>query len=254
MTGALLVVGAVLYAAGVRRYDRAHPTRRFPRAAVAAFAGGLAVLAASLLGPVDRLAGERFAWHMAQHLLLTMVAAPLLLLGRPVGLARRAAQAPVRRAILGVLRGRVVGALTHPAVTWSMFAAIMWVSHFTSIYQRSLESPAVHALEHALYLGASLLFWLPVVGTEPSRHRLGHAARLLYVFLAAAASALLASTLVQSGRALYPAYAGPGGLADQRTAGAVMWIAGGMLFLAAALLVAGAWARSDRVTHPRAGA
>ncbi|MGH2674268.1 MAG: cytochrome c oxidase assembly protein [Actinomycetota bacterium] len=246
MTGALMALGAVLYGLGIRGYDGAHPDRPFPRRAVAAFAAGLLALAAVLVGPVDRLAGERFAWHMAQHLVVTMVAAPLLLLGRPVGLARRAAPAPVRRALLVVLRTRGAGWLTHPVVTWSGFAVTLWASHFTSLYQRSIESASLHAVEHALYLAASLLFWLPVIGAEPSRHRLGPAARLLYVFLAAAVSSLLASTLVQSGRVLYPAYAGPGALADQRTAGALMWIVGGLLFLGAALLVAGAWARSER--------
>jgi cytochrome c oxidase assembly factor CtaG len=137
--------------------------------------------------------------------------------------------------------------------TWSLFAAALWATHFTSLYQRALESASLHAAEHAIYLGASLLFWLPVIGAEPSRHRLGPPARLLYVFLAAAASALLASTLVQSARVLYPAYTGPGALADQRAAGALMWIAGGLLFLAAGLLVAAAWARSERVTSRRAG-
>jgi putative membrane protein len=246
MTAATVLLAGGLYALGVRRYDRAHPGTPFPRAAVAAFAGGMAALAAALVGPVDVLANERFAWHMAQHLLLTMVAAPLLLLGRPVGLARRTAAPPVRRALVRFLRGGAVHALGHPVLAWVLFAVVLWASHFTSLYQRALEADAVHVLEHALYLGAGLLFWHPVVAAEPARRRLGHASRLLYLFLAAAASALLASTVLQSGRVLYPAYAGAGGLEDQRAAAAVMWIVGGLLFLGAALLVAAAWARHDR--------
>ncbi len=244
MTGAALAVAAVLYGLAVRRFDGAHPDRPFPRLRAVAFLAGIAALGSVLVGPVERLAGTRFAWHMVQHLAVTMVAAPLLLLGRPMSLARRVAGPGARRAILPLLKG--VGRLGHPAVAWSAFAAVLWASHFTFLYQRALESAALHALEHALYLGASLLFWLPVVDAEPSRHRLGPAARILYVFLAGAASALLASTLIQSGRVLYPAYAGPGALADQQAAGAVMWIAGGLLFLVAALLVAWGWARSER--------
>lgn len=244
MTGPTLAVAALLYLLGVRRYDGAHPGRPFPRRRAVAFLAGMAALAAVLLGPVDRLAGNRFVWHMVQHLAVTMVAAPLLLLGRPMSLARRVAGPGARRAILPVLKG--VGRLGHPAFAWSAFAAVLWASHFTFLYQGALESAALHALEHALYLGASLLFWLPVVDAEPSRHRLGPPARILYLFLAGAASALLASTLVQSGRVLYPDYAGPGALADQQAAGAVMWIAGGLLFLIAALLVAWGWATSER--------
>jgi cytochrome c oxidase assembly factor CtaG len=244
MTADALAVMAVLYGLGVRRYDAIHPERPFSRLRAVAFLAGIAALGSVLLGPVDRLAGTRFVWHMVQHLAMTMVAAPLLLLGRPTSLARRVAGPGARRVILPVLRG--VGRLGHPAFAWWAFAAVLWASHFTILYQAALESAPLHSLEHALYLGASLLFWLPVVDAEPTRHRMGPAARILYVFLAGAASALLASTLVQSGRVLYPAYAGPGALVDQQAAGAVMWIAGGLLFLMAALLVAWGWARSER--------
>lgn len=253
MTAGALTIMALLYGLGVRRYDASHPWSPFPRVRAVAFLAGIAALGSVLLGPVDHLAGTRFVWHMVQHLAVTMVAAPLLLLGRPMSLARRVAGPRARRAILPVLRG--IGRLGHPAFAWSAFAAVLWASHFTFLYQGALESDAVHTFEHALYLGASLLFWLPVVDAEPSRHRIGPAARILYVFLAGAASALLASTLVQSGRVLYPAYAGPGALADQQAAGAVMWIAGGLLFLIVALLVAWGWARSERRSpaEPSAG-
>jgi putative membrane protein len=241
----LLVAAAALYAFGLGRAGWRGGAPFHPRHAIA-FGAGLAALAVALMGPVERLAAERFSWHMAQHLLVTMVAAPLLLLGRPVGLARRASSGPVRGVLLSVLRSRVIEAVTHPVVAWLALAVALWATHFTSLYQRALASEPVHVLEHALYLAASLLFWLPVVATEPTRRRLGYPARLLYLFLAAAAGALLASTLFQSTRLLYPSYAGPGGLADQQTASAVMWIGGGLGFLIAILLVAGAWARHDR--------
>lgn len=246
MTAALIAVAAVGYGLGVRRFDTAHPGSPFPRWAVAGFAAGLAALSLAILGPVEALAEERFSWHMVQHLLLTMVAAPLLLLGRPVTLARRAGPGPAGRIVVRVLRSRATTALGHPIVAWALFAVVLWASHFTSLYERALESQPVHVLEHVLYLGAALLFWHAVVGTEPARHRLGYASRILYLFLAAAGSALLASTLLQSGRVLYPAYGGSGAIADQRAAAAVMWIVGGLLFLAAALAVAASWARHDR--------
>jgi putative membrane protein len=247
VTGAALVLAGLFYGLGVRRYDAAHPGAPFPRPAVAAFAAGLGTLALAVLGPVETLAGERFSWHMVQHLLLTMMAPPLLLLGRPVGLARRAAPLSARRTLVRVLRSRAFRALGHPVVAWVLFAVVLWASHFTGLYERALESQFVHVLEHAMYLGAGLLFWQAAVGVEPAHRRLGHAGRILYLFLAAAASALLASALLQSGRVLYPAYAGPGALQDQRAAAAVMWIVGGLLFLVAALLVAGSWARHDRI-------
>lgn len=245
MIPATLVAAAGLYAWGLARAGRRGGTP-FDLRYVVAFGAGLSALAVALMGPVERLATERFSWHMAQHLLVTMVASPMLLLGRPLGLARRASSDPVRRVLLSVLRSRFIGAATHPVVTWLALAVALWATHFTSLYQQALASEPVHVLEHTLYLAASLLFWLPVVASEPTRHRLGYPARLLYLFLAAAAGALLASTLYQSPRVLYPGYAGPGGLADQQAASAVMWIGGGLGFLIAVLVVAGTWARHDR--------
>jgi putative membrane protein len=246
VTGLLIVAAAGLYLVGVRTFDARHPRAPFPHRWSVAFAAGLAAVAVALVGPVDRLAGERFSWHMVQHLLLVMVAPPLLLLGRPLLLARRAAPPRVRRTLTSTLRSRAVHALTHPVVAWTGLAVALWATHFTDLYQAALTSGSVHALEHALYLGAGLLFWFPVVGAEPSPRRLSHPARLLYLFTAAPAGALLAATLFQSERILYPAYGGAGALADQQAAGAIMWIGGGLLFLVAVLMVAASWARHDR--------
>ena len=182
---------------------------------------------------------------MAQHLLLTMAAPPLLLLGRPALVARRSLPRRAGRGLVSVLWSRPVHVATHPALTWTLFATVLWATHFTPLYQRALEAGWAHVAEHVLYLGAAILFWFPVVGAEPSRHRLGEPGRLLYLFLASAVGALLASTLYQSARILYPAYAAEG-IAGQRAAGAVMWIGGGLLFLMASLLVAGRWAHRER--------
>jgi putative membrane protein len=254
VTGALLVVLAGMYLLGVRRFDAGHPDGPFPRRWVIAFAAGLLAVAVAVVGPVDRLAGELFSWHMVQHLFLLMVAPPLLMMGRPVLLARRAAGAATQRAVIRALRSRLARAATHPAVGWACLAVVLWATHFTGLYQRALTSAPVHALEHGLYLGAGLLFWFPVVGAEPSPRRLSHPARLLYLFVAASAGALLASTLYQSERVLYRAYDGAGALADQRAAGAIMWIGGGLLFLGAVLLLAASWARHERREGDRADA
>jgi putative membrane protein len=254
VTGLLLVLAAGLYLLGVGRFGAAHPRTPFPRRWVAAFAAGLLALAAAVVGPVDRLAEELFSWHMVQHLLLIMVAPPLLLLGRPLLLARRAGGPASRRILLAALRSRLAAAVTHPAVAWVGLAVVLWATHFSSLYQRALTSDPVHVLEHGLYLGAGLLFWFPVVGAEPSPRRLSHPARLLYLLVAAPAGALLASTVYQSERVLYRAYEGAGALADQRAAGAVMWIGGGLLFLGAVLLLAASWARHERREADRADA
>jgi putative membrane protein len=178
---------------------------------------------------------------MGQHLLLTMVAAPLLLLGAPVTLALQASSARVRhRALLPVLHSRTVKAISHPIVAWSLFAIVMWASHFTPLYERALENEAIHGLEHLMYLAAALLFWWPVVGVDPSPSRISHPARILYLFLSMPQTALLGLAIYESNRLLYPYYLvtsarlGLSALGDQHLAGAIMWTTG-MFFTVPAL-------------------
>lgn len=226
-----------------------------PRVRRAAFVSGVAVVALAVGSPLDAYAGALLSVHMVQHLLLMLVGAPLILLGRPLSLARRSDAG--RRALPRLLRSPAAQALTHPVVTWSLYAAVLWGTHFTPVYQAALESTPVHALEHAVYLGAALLFWFPVIGAEPSPHRLPYAARLLYLFLAGPLQAFLGLAINQAAVPLYRHYAtlerawGPTPLADQQAAGLLMWIAGGLGMLAAVLLVAAAWARSDRAAAAR---
>jgi putative membrane protein len=241
----------LLYLAGVRRYDAAHRPRPFARWRVTAFVAGMLVLWASLVPPLDTYAGRRFAIHMVQHLLLTLVAAPLLTLGAPVAMARFAAPRSWQRLIRLALRHPVIQAMQYPVLTWSAFLAVMWGSHYSALYESALEHPLVHLLEHALYLGAALLFWMPVTAAEPSRWRMSHALRLFYVMVAGPPNVFLALTLYQSTRPLYPHYevanllAGRSPLADQRAGAAVMWILGGIPFLIAMIAVAAAWARHE---------
>ncbi|HWC31558.1 MAG TPA: cytochrome c oxidase assembly protein [Actinomycetota bacterium] len=246
---ATVALAGAAYAAGVRRFDASHPRERFARVRAWSFAAGLAVVLVALVGPLDDAAARRFSAHMGQHLLLTLVAPPMLLWGRPLMLARRATPPRVRRAVASTLRTGAARTLAHPVVAWSALALAMWASHFTSLYEAALRSDAVHAAEHALYLGAGVLFWLPVVAVEPSPWRLDHAARVLYIFLALPANALLAVALYESRTVLYASYAGTGALEDQRVAAVVMWVAGGLLLVAAVLLVTVRWARAERYSR-----
>jgi putative membrane protein len=250
--------GAIaLYLAGVRRYDTAHGARPFPRWRIAAFVSGTLVLWASLAPPLDAYADRRFMFHMIQHLLLTLAAAPLLILGTPLSVARHAAPPPWPRVLSGVLRHPVIRTLQFPVFTWTAFAAVMWGSHYSALYEAALERPLVHTLEHGLYLGAALLFWMPVVAAEPSRWRMSHPLRLLYLMVAGPANVFLALSLYQSARPLYPHYevmnllAGGSPIADQRAGAAVMWILGGIPLLIAMIAVAADWARHETLLARR---
>ena len=248
-----LLAAAVAWIVLVRRIDRAHPTNPVPRRRSIALLAGLAAIAVALLSGIEAYDTALFSVHMTQHLLLTLVAAPLIALGAPITTLLRAATPNVRRTILlPILHSRVLRVLAFPVVTWIVFAAVMWGSHFSPLFDASLEAPLVHDLEHALFLGAGLLFWWPAVGLDPSPWRLAHPVRLMYVFLQMPQNTFLAVTILGSGIPLYAHYAslgrtwGPSPLEDQQIAGGLMWLGGDILFLAAMAAILAGWMRHEQ--------
>jgi putative membrane protein len=244
----LLVVGAGGWLALVRRVDRGHPANPVPRRRTVAFLAGLAAIAVALLSGIEAYDTTLFSVHMVQHLLLTLVAAPLIVLGGPVTLLLRAASPNVRRRILlPILHSRVLRVLGFPVIAGVLFAAVMWGTHFSVVFEAALEDPFVHQLEHALYLGAGLLFWWPAVGLDPSPWRMSHPVRAMYVFLQMPQGTFLAVTILNSSTPLYAHYAtlvrswGPTPLEDQQMAGGVMWLGGDLIFVAAIAAILAGW-------------
>jgi putative copper resistance protein D len=219
-----------------RRVSVAHPAKPHPRWRSAAFLGGLAVLAVALMSPIEAYEGQLFSVHMLQHMLLELVAAPLLLLGAPGTLALRAASPSVRAGLL---------------LAWVVFAAVNWGWHFSSLYNDALETPWLHDVQHLTFLGAALLFWWPVVGADPARWRLPHPVRLFYLFLAMPQNSFLGIALMSAPLALYPHYLtnardwGPTPIVDQNVGGMLMWVGGDVVFLLAMGLVVAAWVRAE---------
>nr|MBA2380552.1 cytochrome c oxidase assembly protein [Chloroflexota bacterium] len=194
-----------------------------------------------------------FSVHMAQHLLLTLVASPLIALGAPITTLLRAATPNVRRTIiLPILHSQVMKIVSFPVVAWILFAGVMWGTHFSPLFDASLEHPIVHDLEHGLYLGAGLLFWWPAVGLDPSPWRMPHPVRAMYVFLQMPQNTFLAVTILNSSVVLYAHYAtlvrpwGSPGLDDQRLAGGLMWIVGDILFLVALAAILAGWMAHEK--------
>lgn len=259
----ILVLPLVVVAAAWWRLlgavDRGHPNRPVPALRRWAFLGGLLAIAVALQSGIERYDTTLFSVHMVQHLLLMFVAPPLLALGAPVTQLMRAATPGVRkRWILPVLHSRPVGVLAHPVVAWLVFASVMWATHFSPLFDLSLEDPLVHDLEHGLYLGSALLFWWPVFGLDPSPHRMGYPGRLAYLFLQMPQNSFLAMAILFAEAPLYPHYAtlgspyGIDALADQRLAAGLMWFVGDVIFLVALLLVLVGWMRSEQRAAARA--
>lgn len=234
----MLVLTALLYRSGL-----AHLTtggRRLVRPAnVAAFSGALVVFAVALASPLEVAASSLFAAHMVQHLLLMLVAAPLLVCGRPVVVLSQAVPRRGRRSVNRVRARRSVraamDAVSHPVAAWAVGTVVLWAWHLPTLYEAALRSDAVHALEHASLVAASALVWAVALGR--ARHPLAIPAAAGLLFATALQSGALGAVLALAQRPLYPIHAtvapswGLTPLEDQQLAGGLMWVPPGMVYV-----------------------
>jgi cytochrome c oxidase assembly factor CtaG len=251
-----LLAAAIAYLQARRRLVAdgvAWPARR-----TAYFLCGIGALALALLSPIEAYDTVLFSVHVGQHMLLTMVAAPLLALGAPVTLALRVAKGKTRRRMTRVLHSPPLKVLGHPLVAWVLFTVTLYGLYFSPLFDLTLREPLVHDLVHLHFLTAGLLFWWVVVGLDPSRWRLPHIARLLFVFLMVPFHAFLGVAIMNSGRVLAPTLEsfqrnwGPTPLADQQVGGAILWGAGDLIALVAVLGVLISWASyEEKVVNVR---
>jgi cytochrome c oxidase assembly factor CtaG len=243
----------------VRRVRRLHPEHPVPIGRTAAFFAGLATIAVALLSGVARYDTTLFSVHMVQHLLLMLVAAPLLAFSAPVTQVLRAASPGVRQGwLIPVLHSRVVEAIGHPVVAALTFTVVVWGSHFTGLFELALEDQGVHELEHAAFLAAAMIFWWPVIGADPARRRMAFPVRALYLLVQVPVNSFLGMAFVFAPAPLYAHYAGLGSpygidaLADQQLAGGIMWLAGDVVFIAGILGIIAAWMRHEQRDEPAA--
>lgn len=228
---ALLLLSAVLYAAGVARLWRhSRAGHGIGAGAAATFAAGWLATAAALLGPLAAWSERSFAAHMLQHEMLMLVAAPLLVAARPLP-AWAWALPPIWRRRAGI-------ALRHPGWrrTWQaasgaggagvLHALALWGWHVPALFTRAAAHPGWHALQHASFFGTALLFWWAALAQ--TRRAPGAAMALLFVTMLH--SAVLGALLTLSPVAWYGS-----SLEDQQLGGLLMWVPSGAAYLGVAL-------------------
>jgi len=239
--------------------------RRWPLWRTALFFLGLAALLAALASPIDVYASLSFTVHMVQHMLLTVVAAPLLMLGAPIRPLLRGLPAVVRTGVVRPLaRAHAVRALVHllrhPLVAAALYVGGLYVWHVPGPYDAALADARVHVVEHAWFFFSALLFWSVVVDPEPFRATLGYGARLPYLLvMGAAQNTVLGGVLSFTTRPLYTANAGMSDtglfgfdqITDQRVGGAIMWVVGDFVFLAAASIAFFLWLAEEEEMQRR---
>jgi cytochrome c oxidase assembly factor CtaG len=216
--------------------------RRWTGGQPAAFLGGLAAVFLALASPVEPFAALLLQVHMVQHLLLMMVAPPLLWLGAPTFPLLRGLPQPVRVYwVAPLLRSaalrRLGERLTHPGFALALYTGTTWVWHAPAVYDLALRSPGWHRLQHVCFLVTALLFWYAVIRPYPSRPRWSRWLLLPCLLLADVQNTALSALLTFSGKVLYPYYTeiprlgSLSALEDQSAAGVIMWVPGSIAFL-----------------------
>ena len=258
-----VVVAGWVYGRGLRRlWQRVGPGRVTRHWQVACFSIGLVAVVAVLVPPFEPAAGERLWAHMVQHVVLVAVAAPLLVLGNPMGTLPWALPTRWRRRASS-LGGRVsLGHISHYTVlaglSLGLHTAALWAWHAPGPYEAALRSEPLHALEHASLFWTAVFFWWVVAG---SRRQALYGPGVLVTFAAALQGSALGALMTLATSPWYPSYdraGGTGGLTpleDQQVAGVVMWGPCGAIYALAAVLLFAAWIRrpdGDEVMPNRA--
>jgi putative membrane protein len=224
---ALLALIAFVYVRGWMRI-RQHDVQR-----LCAFLGGLALLFIAGESPLDAYDTVYLSAHMAQHLLLMMLAPGLLLLGHPlVPLLRGLPKKLVKRLIAPLLTWpwlrRVGERLTSPPLALAIYSVSTIAWHTPYLYELALGSPLWHGAQHASFFWTGILFWWPVIQPGGGRSRWPLWVNIPYLLIADLLNTGLSAFFIFSGKLLYPSY---GGMDDQALAGAIMWVPGSIVYL-----------------------
>jgi cytochrome c oxidase assembly factor CtaG/polyferredoxin len=238
---ALLLAAACVYVRGWRRGTR-------DASRLACFLGGLTVLFLALQSPLDAFASLYLSAHMTQHLLLLMIAPPLLLKSDPFapllrGLPRSFVKEGLGPFLIWPGLNRFLRWVATPPVTWLAFAVSTIGWHVPRLYELALGSPFWHGAQHASFFWTGILFWWPVLESHRRRAAWPRWTMLPYLLLADMLNTALSAFLIFSDRVLYPVYEAVQGsavsaLRDQAAAGAIMWVPGSIVYIVPAIAVA----------------
>ena len=236
-----LVLISLGYLTGlIRLWHRAGIGRGVPRWQVVMFVLGLLTLGGALLSPLEGLGEISFAAHMTQHILLVIVAAPLMILGKPLAILLLALPGRWRLAVTHNRPVRAMTILARPVPAMVLYGLALWLWHAPLFYQAAIVSNPVHIAEHVVLLVTALLFWWSVIH---ARRGIG----LAGLFFTMLHNKLLGILIALAPYPLYPVYSAainPWGLTageDQHLAGLIMLIPGAVVYIAAGLTLLGLW-------------
>lgn len=245
----VLLFFATCYTAGWWRLrQRSRNPKLANKKRLAAYWGGLVILAVSLMSPIDPLGGQLFFMHMLQHLLTIMFAAPLLLLAAPFpmilwGLPPRLRRFVGRQFARAAITRNLLYEATKVSLVWMLFIVVYAGWHDPNLYSLALRRDWVHDVQHLTFFGASMLFWWHIIGAGPRLHRAPIWARIAMLITVVPVNMAIGITIATAETVLYDYYNtvpriwGFTTLQDQMLAGVIMWIPGSMMFLLAVILL-----------------
>jgi putative membrane protein len=242
-----IVLGALLYAKGiVALWRKAGVGRGIRRGQAVSFALGWAALAGSLLSPIDTWAERSFAMHMIQHELLMVVAAPMIVLGRPLEAWTWALSVPARRFFSAAAKTTVLRTIGYVATlslgAWVLHALALWLWHLPMLFQAALLHPVVHILQHACFFGSALAYWWTVAA---GRARYPSGTSIASLFTTMLHTSALGALLTFAPSPWYvtdgPRAFGLSALEDQQLGGLIMWVPGSVPYLIIGLIIVSRW-------------
>ncbi len=254
----ILIATALIYFRGWLRGRRLLRDERDGKR-LASFLSGLAVVFLAADSPLDAFDSLFLSAHMLQHLLLMMIAPPLILFGHPMlpllrGLPRKFVKEGLGPFLSWKPFRELFGTLTSPVVAWLVFAfsTVFW--HVPVFYELALRSPEWHSVQHASFLWSGVLFWWPVIQPGPGKPRWPRWMAIPYLLLADILNTGISAIFVFSSSLIYQSYgavraSSMGAQADQTLAGLLMWVPGSIVYLVPAAVLTMGVLTSDRLKH-----
>jgi cytochrome c oxidase assembly factor CtaG len=214
------------------------------------------------MSPIDVLSGQYFFMHMIQHLLIVMIAAPLLLLANPMPIMLWGLPETLRLEVGRWLRPgttfrNTVRAATTPGLVWIYFVVVLVGWHDANAYDATLRYDLVHDIEHLSFFFTAILFWWHVTGAAPHIHRrLSRGLRIGYALSAVPPTALTGLAIAFASEPIYTYYTTVPRLGamtvmeDQMLGGVIMWVPGSMMYIIAALILIARAMRDEEQEEP----
>ena len=230
----------------VGRYNRyANYGQEVVASQIMAFTSGIIIIAVCLLSPLHYISDNYlFSAHMLQHVLLTLLAPPLLIFGIPDWAITKFLGIPFLSHIMRVL--------TYPLVAFVSFNLTFSIWHMPQLYHYSVSFHWIHIVEHSMFIVTATMMWWPIASRSRQLPKLTYPLRIIYLFFLSIAQIIVFGMITFSTNPLYdwyinaPRIFGISAMLDQQLGGIIMKVGGGGVFLTLLVIIFLKWYKSEQ--------